>query len=719
MRSSSGGLVSAITSYLEHSGRGGFADTVWLGVPGCTEKAWDAAVAQQNSTAYTYSPVFVHWKKYEMYYNGFSNSVLWPLFHYFPSYADYNSTYFDAYMEVNRQFADALTGQLSAGDVVWIHDYHLLPLAAMLRKQFPGITIGFFLHIPFPSFELFRVIPREWQKEILTGMLGADLIGFHTADYVAHFLSCAEHILDVTHDGQNISWENRQVRTDAFPISIDYNLFHSAYDLPDVAQKRAEFSQQCGNRKLIFSVDRLDYTKGISNRLKGYEQFLKDHPEYKGNVVFILVIVPSRDGIARYAERKRMIDEYIGSINSQLGTISWQPVIYQYAHLSFAELCGLYTACDVALITPIRDGMNLVSKEFAASRKDGRGVLVLSELAGAAAELSDALLINPNDIREIANQIYAGLTMEPEEQQLRMEKMQARIRQYDVVQWSADFFFRLYETKYSQQQVEVRMLESTTRVMLTDRYAAALKRIILLDYDGTLMPLQKFPSQAVPSDEIIYLLEEITKDPMNDVYIISGRDADTLHKWLGKLEIGLIAEHGARARKNKEEWVNFDGSDTVSTAHIEKIMQDYTQRTPRSFIEKKQFSLAWHYRNVDLKLGAIRARELYGHLVKQVSGLPLSVLNGNKVIEVKPDFVNKGKVVERLVSGGDYDFILCIGDDTTDEDMFRQLAGIEHAFTIKVGTEPSLAVYNVRSTEAVLALLQDMALSSARIHQFN
>ncbi|RYY51863.1 MAG: bifunctional alpha,alpha-trehalose-phosphate synthase (UDP-forming)/trehalose-phosphatase, partial [Chitinophagaceae bacterium] len=368
---------------------------------------------------------------YERYYNGFSNSLLWPLFHYFPSFAEYDPSFFDAYITVNRAFYRALAAEIKPGDVVWIHDYHLLPLAGMLRDKFPDLTIGLFLHIPFPSYELFRVIPKRWQKALLEGMLGADLIGFHTAEYVAHFLKTVDMSLKTEHDEQYIQWGTRQVQVDAFPVSIDFEVFNSAFDHPGVDSLRLKYQQMKGKKKMIFSVDRLDYTKGIYNRLIAYERFLQRYPEYKGNIVFVLVMVPSRDTITKYSEKKKLIDEFIGNLNSTVGDISWQPVIYQYDHLDFNELLALYTTCDLALITPLRDGMNLVAKEFVASRKDEKGVLVLSEMAGAAAELKEALLINPNDADELADNIAAGLGMSEEEQRSRMRSMRQLVQKYD------------------------------------------------------------------------------------------------------------------------------------------------------------------------------------------------------------------------------------------------------------------------------------------------
>ncbi|WP_276091001.1 bifunctional alpha,alpha-trehalose-phosphate synthase (UDP-forming)/trehalose-phosphatase [Pedobacter sp. JY14-1] len=717
-RQSSGGLISAVEAYIGGAGKEVFTEQLWAGMPGIDRETWEKA--ESGDSHYAYLPVFTDEEQYEQYYNGFSNSLLWPLFHYFPSYAEYDPATFQAYIAVNQAFCDAILAQLRETDVVWIHDYHLLPLAGMLREKHPGLTIGLFLHIPFPSYELFRVIPRKWQKALLEGMLGADLIGFHTAEYVAHFLKTIDMSLKISHDNQYIQWRNRQVQVDAFPVSIDYNLFHDAYDRQDIRDLRNKYSSIKEGMKMLFSVDRLDYTKGIQNRLIAYERFLHRYPEFVGKVVFVLVIVPSRDSIAKYNERKKMIDEYIGNFNSSMGTIAWQPVIYQYDHLEFADLTALYGTCDVALITPLRDGMNLVAKEFVASRKDGQGVLILSEMAGAAAELSDALLINPNDTEEIADTIATALQMSPEEQKERLESMQQVLMKYDVNTWAADFFNELEHIKSQQLKFEVKFLDNFSKAELRNRYEAGKNRLLLLDYDGTLVNFSSIPSGAAPEEELLALLSGLCEDSRNDVYIISGRDSQTLDRWLGHLNIGLIAEHGAKHRKPGEKWSH--EALAVSTGwkdKIEKIMDHYVFRSPNSFIEKKDFSLAWHYRNADPFLANRRAQDLYEELVEYTLQMPLDVLNGHKVIEVRSEGVNKGFAARKVLDAASYDFILCIGDDKTDEDMFKVLAGVPGAYTIKVGHQASFAQYNLYTPFLVSSLLEMLSGTHTEVFKYS
>ncbi|ATP58214.1 bifunctional alpha,alpha-trehalose-phosphate synthase (UDP-forming)/trehalose-phosphatase [Pedobacter ginsengisoli] len=707
-RQSSGGLISAVEAYLNSKGKNNFTEQLWAGVPGVDREVWDKT--ELDESHYQFMPIFTSQEDYEHYYNGFSNSLLWPLFHYFPSYAAYEPSFFEAYLSVNKVFCETLSATIREDDVVWIHDYHLLPLAGMLREKHPNITIGLFMHIPFPSYELFRVIPKKWQRALLEGMLGADLIGFHTADYVAHFLKSVDIALKTTHDNKYIQWGTRQVQVDAFPISIDFSLFNNAFHQPEIQSLRKKYEALKANKKMLFSVDRLDYTKGILNRLVAYERFLQQYPEYIGNVVFILVVVPSRDAIAKYNEGKKMIDEYIGNLNSSMGSINWQPVIYQYDHLTFEELLALYTTCDVALITPLRDGMNLVAKEFIASRQDQSGVLILSEMAGASAELTDALLINPNDTEEIAESIAIALKLSPEEQESRLNSMQQAIKKYDVNAWAVDFFGELKKVKSLQLKFEVKFLDNFGKAALVNKYESSKKRLLLLDYDGTLVNFSKIPSKAAPNDELLQLLSNLSRDPDNDIYIISGRDSDTLDHWLGHLPIGLVAEHGAKHKYKGERWSNEAlAESTTWKEKIEALMKHYVQRSPNSFIERKEFSLAWHYRNADPFLANRRAQDLYEQLVEYTLQMPLDVLNGHKVIEVRNHGVNKGIAAARILEREPYDFVLCVGDDQTDEDMFKVLAHHGGAYTIKVGHQASFARYNLYTPYLVSSLLEMLA----------
>ncbi|RYZ29461.1 MAG: bifunctional alpha,alpha-trehalose-phosphate synthase (UDP-forming)/trehalose-phosphatase [Chitinophagaceae bacterium] len=708
VRPSAGGLITAMDSYLK-TDSSVFEETYWVGYAGCTPLVWEKAIRSATKSNFTYLPVFIHDEQYEKYYNGFSNSVVWPLFHYFPSFAEYNLDHFDHYLLANEQFSEAIAKHLRPGDTVWIHDYHLMPLAQMLRNIIPDITIGFFLHIPFPSHELFRLLPRSWQEQLLKGMLGADLIGFHTIDYATHFLQSVLAVLGLDNDRHILRHDNRLVKVDVFPISIDFSHFHNAYESEEVIQRRSSLKSKMVGQKLIFSVDRLDYTKGVFNRLKAYQLFLKRNPKYRNKVVFVLVIVPSRDTIGKYAERKRMIDELVSQLNGELGGLHWQPVIYRYSSLSFEEMMALYTACDLALITPLRDGMNLVAKEFVASRKDKQGVLVISEMAGAARELTDALTINPNDLLEMSQAIKEGLEMGEQEQRYRMENMQRRVANYNVQTWADDFATEMKTIKKRQESFQIFFMDNQSKRLLLDSYRKSEKRLLLLDYDGTLVPHVGDPEKAVPGHELLHLLRELASNEKNEVLLISGRSSTWLDKHFKDLPISLIAEHGARSKQKNGDWVTEIQTHSEWKEQVHNMMEMYVRRCANSFIEEKDFSIVWHYRNSTIEQGKLRSLELISELNEYIHNRHLQVLPGNKIVEVRNSGIDKGTAVKKILQNGNYDFIFAVGDDKTDEDMFKLLMDKQHCFSIKVGPDASFAKFNLHTPQMVVSLLEGMS----------
>jgi trehalose 6-phosphate synthase/phosphatase len=573
----------------------------------------------------------------------------------------------------------------------------------MLREYFPEAAIGFFLHIPFPSYEIFRLLPNRWKRALLQGILGADLVGFHTHDYAQHFIQSCKMILKVENQFTNILFKDRVIKTDLFPIGINYQKFRDAITDETTVGIATGLEEKFYNQKIIFSVDRLDYTKGLEYRLDGYEEFLTKYPEWKERVVFILNIIPSRDVIPAYIKRKSRIEEKVSTINGKFSSLHWQPLIYRYNHLAFEELCALYQVADAALITPLRDGMNLVAKEYIASCID-KGVLILSELTGAASELSEAVLVNPTDVEEVADAIDTALTMHPIEQRSRLSNMQRRIASYDVFKWMSEFLGCLIEAKEEQEGLKISLLNNETAKLMQDHYHSAEKRCFLLDYDGTLSPIQKMPSMAAPTNELFDLLKQLSEDAKNEVMIISGRDAETLEQWLGHLPVGLIAEHGAAVKNRNGEWLEQATMSAEWKDKIRPLMQLFVSRCAGSFIEEKKSTLAWHYRNTHPDLGFGRSRELRNSLLQLTGNTPLQVIDGNKVLEVRLVGVDKGTTALNLVRNLSPDFMLCLGDDTTDEDMFRSLA--DKAYTVKIGRGNTAAKYTILAQQDVFPFLR-------------
>ncbi|NCC45518.1 MAG: bifunctional alpha,alpha-trehalose-phosphate synthase (UDP-forming)/trehalose-phosphatase [Bacteroidia bacterium] len=678
----------------------------WIGWPGIeiTQTYLKKKITKQLANK-DFHPVFLTSKDVEEYYEGYSNSKIWPLCHYFFSLIKHEPSHWESYKKVNQMFAEAASKVISPGDIVWVQDYQLMLLPKMLREMFPDISIGYFHHIPFPSYELFRVLPER--AEILEGLLGADLVAFHTFEYMRHFISAVERVLDLNFELDQVRLKERIVRIDALPMGINFDLYYNSILNPKVSRIADKLKKNYKDHKIILSVDRLDYSKGILNRLKGFARFLENHPEHQGKVSLFMIIVPSRDKVESYAELKTKIDETIGSVNGIYSNMNWTPIHYFYHGFSFEELCAMYYIADIALVTPLRDGMNLVAKEYIACKRDTDGVLILSEMAGASIELIDALIINPNDAAEIEQAIVQALEMSKEEIRERMDWMQRRVSRQTVNKWAGDFIDELMKIREKNHSMYSRVLGDSALAKIKQEYHNSTKRLIILDYDGTLSPFHPRPEDAFPNREILETLQELSNDPHNKVVISSGRDHHTLEQWLGNLNIGLAAEHGA-FYKSDGKW-HKNSMQKKWDPEILTILNQFVEKTPRSALEVKETALVWHYRKVDGWLASMRVQQLIEALVTPCTRDHLQIMKGNKIIEVKhPDFT-KGSEVNRLLNEDNYDFVMAMGDDVTDEDMFFALPN--NSTTIKIGTFSEYAKYNLlNQTETLPFLKKLMAL---------
>ena len=677
----------------------------WIGWPGVDAKSdEDQETISRHLKEKNFHPVFLSKKEIKEYYEGYSNSKLWPLCHYFFTLIQHENSHWESYKRVNAMFADAAKKVMEPGDIVWVQDYQLMLLPKMLRDINPNVSIGYFHHIPFPSYELFRVLPER--AELLSGLLGADLVAFHTYEYMRHFISAAERVLDINFELDEVRLRERVVRVDALPMGINYNLYYDAILNPKVARIAYKLKKDYRDHKIILSVDRLDYSKGILHRLKGFAQFLENNPEYWNRVSLFMIIVPSRDSVESYSGLKTKIDETIGSINGIYSNMNWTPVHYFYHGFSFEELCAMYHVADIALVTPLRDGMNLVAKEYIAAKRDTNGVLILSEMAGASIELIDALIINPNDTTQIEEAILKALKMPDAEQQERMKWLQKRVSKQTVNKWAGEFIRDLKAIRERNMSLFSKVLSSDYEEEIKRSYRNSKERLILLDYDGTLSPFKPKPEDAVPTDEILETLRLLASDSRNRVVISSGRDHNTLERWLGGLNIGLAAEHGAFYKDNSE-W-NKNTPPKEWEEDILGILQQFVERTPRSSLEVKETALVWHYRKVDAWLASIRVQQLIESLITPCTREHLQIMKGNKIVEIKYPEFTKGSEVNRLLKNRSYDFILAMGDDVTDEDMFNALpAG---SYTIKIGTLSENARFNLLNQSDTLPFLRRVAL---------
>ena len=696
---SEGGLATGLGSIYKKGGN------LWIGWPGMnvddneTRDQITRDLKKENM-----SPIFLTEEDIRDYYEGFSNETLWPTFHYFVQYAEYDQHLWEAYSRVNQKFCDAIIKHAEPGDTIWIQDYQLLLLPALIREKLNDANIGFFLHIPFPSYEVFRLLP--WRVEILKGMLGSDLIGFHTYDDMRHFLSSVSRILSLTSSQGHIDTGKRTLVVDSFPMGIDYDKYANTAESKEALEKENIYRESIKDNKLIISIDRLDYSKGIPQRLRAYEAFLEKYPEFREKVTLFMVVVPSRDTVEKYKVLKEEVDELVGRINGKFGRVAWTPIHYFYRSFPLVALSAFYRMADVALVTPMRDGMNLVCKEYIASKNHQPGVLVLSEMAGASKELSDALIINPNNINQIAETLHEALTMPKEEQQRRIGLMQNTIKKFNIHHWVSLFMDRLNYIKERQTDLATKKVDNETIRKIKTSYQNASNRILFLDYDGTLIKYNQDPDKAIPDSDLRMLIEKLNDDPNNRIVILSGRDKMTLSKWFKDYDIDVIAEHGVWIKQKEEEWKTVGNLQNQWKSEILPILEMYVNRTPGSFIEEKDFSLVWHYRKVETGLGELRTSELATHLKYLASNINLEVLEDKHMVEIKNMEVNKGRAASKWLNKYSADFILSIGDDWTDEETFKIMP--EFAYTIRVGNNPSSAKFNIVDHNEVRELIKNL-----------
>lgn len=703
---SSGGLASAL------GGLGAHLVFDWIGWPGEEVPAHDQeAVRAMLYRDHRCYPVFLSETEIDRFYNGFSNSVLWPLFHYLPSRVDFSLRYWREYQIVNEKFAQAVLAHCDDQSLVWIHDYQLLLLPSLLRQAKPKLKIGFFLHIPFPSSEMYRLLPVR--REILEGLLGSNLIGFQTHDYQRHFTSTCLRVLGLDSTPSEIKLENRRVNLGTYPIGIDPAHFLRQLETSAAHNKYTEFKTAHVGKKLILGVDRLDYIKGLLLKLNAYEAFLENNPGLRQHTVMLQVAVPSRGAVRDYQTLKTDIDEAVGRINGRFGTPNHTPLIYMAQSVEFEALCALYALADVLLVTSIRDGMNLVSSEYAVCQKDGAGVLVLSEFAGAASLFPQSLIINPWDAQGVATALVTALTMSDSEKRDRARHNFEQAKKFTSLNWARSFVHDLKRCHDHLTPEAVNLKHHYVR--LCHAYTHANNRILFLDYDGTLRDYVPNPQDAVPSPELLALLKRLCRDANTRVYLISGRAQSQLDAWFGAISrLGLSAEHGMSLKLSEEHhWQTFSTPSTEWMDAVRPILEDYVRQTPQTFIEEKKTSLVWHYRKVEDPFGEWQANELALHLEQSLANFPVEVMHGKKIIEVRSQGMNKGTLITHLLSRYPADsLILCFGDDRTDEDMFQALPA--SAWSCKVGSSKSYARLFLDTPQEVIDLLEELSSIPAR-----
>lgn len=655
------------------------------------------------------------------------------------------------YYRLNQKFANRILEIYKPGDVVVVHDYYLMLLPSMLRQRAPHMYISFFLHCPFPSSEFLRCLPRR--KEVLEGVLGANLIGFQSYSYSRHFSSCCTRVLKFPSDAGGVDAYGTRVQVGVFPIGIDATKVETVAFSDTVNEKYLALRKLYHGKKIIVGRDRLDSVRGVAQKLMAFERFLEMYPNWREKVVLIQVTSPTsieeekEDPENKIASR---VNELVMKINGQYGNLGFNPVQHYPQYLSQDEYFALLRAADIGLITSVRDGMNTTSLEYVVCQRETHGPLILSEFSGTAGSLKDAIHINPWDLSGVGDQINNALTMSAERRQAMQQSLYTHVTTRTVQSWISQFLRRLVSVLASSNNtVSTPLLD---RSVMLRTYRNGKKRLFMFDYDGTLTPIVREPSAAIPSERVITTLKALAADHRNAVWIISGRDQEFLQQHLGHIsELGFSAEHGSFMRHPGEtEWENLaEKFDMGWQSEVMQVFQSFTDKVPGSFIERKRCALTWHYRLADPEQGLHMARECQKELESTVARKwDVDVMTGKANLEVRPTFINKGEIAKRLVTsyntdmshvpgsptapppGGEVDFesagssnkvefVLCMGDDFTDEDMFRALNGLsapptsedeveqvkaEHVFTVTVGasTKVTLARWHLLEPEDVV-----------------
>ncbi|WOH13606.1 hypothetical protein DCAR_0833116 [Daucus carota subsp. sativus] len=721
-------------------------------------------VAQQLMDNFKCVPTFLPHDLQKKFYHGFCKQQLWPLFHYMlpmsPDHGErFDRTLWKAYVSANKIYADKIMEVVNPeDDYIWVHDYHLMVLPTFLRKHFNRIKLGFFLHSPFPSSEIYRTLPVR--NEILRGLLNCDLIGFHTFDYARHFLSCCSRMLGLYYESKRghigLDYSGRTVYIKILPVGIHLGRLESVLSLSSTRTKFKEIQEKFKGKKVILGVDDMDIFKGISLKLLAFEQLLQQHQDLQGNLVLIQIVNPARSSGKDVQEVKRETYSTATRINEVYGSPDYEPVILIDRHVARYEKSAYYAMAECCIVNAVRDGMNLVPYKYIICRNgsadldEAKGIekdsprtsmLVVSEFIGCSPSLSGAIRVNPWDIDSVAEAMYTAITMPDSERQMRHEKHYRYVSSHDVAYWARSFLQdleRACKDHYSKRcwgigfglGFRVVSLSPSFRKLSIDYivppYKRSSRRAIFLDYDGTVVPQSSLSKRPTP--EVVYAINTLCNDPNNTVFIVSGRGKSSLSEWLAPCEgLGIAAEHGYFIRWNKiSDWERSPlAIDLEWKEIVEPIMKLYTESTDGSYVETKESALVWHHQDADPDFGSCQAKELLDHLEKVLANEPAVVKRGQYIVEVKPQGISKGLVAEKVLStmvssGMPPDFVVCVGDDKSDEDMFESILSTvsspsipaPEVFACTVGRKPSKARFYLDDSVEVVKLLQGLANAS-------
>lgn len=738
-------------------------DVIYVGsLPVDIDVSEQEDIAQKLLDDFRCVPTFISPELYNKFYHGFCKQQLWPLFHYMlPICAEHGDLFerslWQAYLSVNKIFADKIVEVINPDvDFVWVHDYHLMVLPTFLRKRFHRIKLGFFLHSPFPSSEIYRTLPVRY--EILQALLNSDLIGFHTFDYARHFLSCCSRMMGIDYECKRgyigLEYFGRTVNIKILPVGVHMGRLETLLRLPSTSIKAKEIKEEFKGKILVLGVDDMDIFKGISLKLLALEQLLEQYPKYQGKLVLVQIMNPARSSGKDVQDAKRETYSTAKRINEMYGSAGYKPVILIDKPVPLYEKIAYYAVSECCVVNAVRDGMNLVPYNYIVCRQgtsdldEAMGIsvesarssmLVVSEFIGCSPSLSGAIRVNPWDVDAVSEAIFFAITTPDAEKQLRHEKHYKYVSSHNVAYWARSFIQdlkRVSDDHYSNRcwgigfglGFKIISLSPTFRKLNTSHtlstYQRCSTRAIFLDYDGTV--ISRTSIVKAPSPEVISVLNALCSDPKNTVFIVSGRGRSSLSEWFSPCEmLGLAAEHGYLVRwSSTSEWESTPILDDFGWKRVaEPVMRVYTETTDGSYIESKESALVWHHQDADPDFGSSQAKELLDHLENVLANEPVVVKRGQHIVEVKPQGISKGLAVEKLlftmVSNGKFpDFVMCIGDDRSDEDMFESILSfvsspllpeMPEIFACTVGRKPSKAKYYVDDTSDVVDMLKSLA----------
>ncbi len=688
---SSGGLVAGLDEIHRQK------NTLWVGHSGlCRDEVANYSQLEEQLKSERLYPVDLTATVYNSYYDGACNSIIWPLFHYLPESMDTIADDWKSYEAVNQSFAETILTIVKPNDQVWIHDYQLMLLPGLLRKQHPNLSIAYFHHIPFPSSEIFRIL--QSRESILDGLLGADIIGFHTSDYVRHFLISVTRILGLPNHLDEVHYRGRRVRIVAQPLGVDVNMIQAQSAKKSEKTAVSKLATEIGNRTVLLGIDRLDYTKGIPERLLAFRRFLQHYPDYVGKVTLIQIAVPSRAHVKNYCKLRAVVERLVGQINGEFAAPGYTPVQYLYRSFPKEDIIAFYQLAKVALITPLRDGLNLVCKEYVAAHDDEDGVIILSEMAGAAAEMGEALLVNPYDIDSFVEAMHTALTMTQEKRQQRMRRLRQKVIQTNNLNWMRNFIHCWREAvtrnhKYSMS------LTSEIQTQLLRRIALAQRCFIFISCDL---------SSAFPLD--LNLLEVLSQNQKIELVLMTRQERKYFSAF-EQLPVHLVADHGAFIKLKQQAWETQAGVEefVALEADIIRLLEGYTQHVLGSYIECKEFSIRWHYGQADVTFACSQARELCTSLGQLLENTHFSVYLNDGFLEIRHIVANKGHAIEQILKNLQWkaeEVLITIGGNEDDEEMYQIFP--ENNWAIHIGAPNLSAKYQLATANQLNDLLKDI-----------